>query len=232
MHEQKLFRLVSVGSVLALVLGLSASALAEEDEVLSADALSTEHLTFISQSGTEIVAHLDKARADLDRNDWTRAHWETGKARAILGRVREKSPSLRIQDRIAAALKELRSVAKPKRETLLPIYAELDAAQSTMDVADVRTFVDKAGAGADRGEVETVEDNLLEASTRVRFLEIDLPIEETYSRLTRALIELRNKDLLAAKATLREAQQHIQSFVQIASRSMEEDTSDVSAGPE
>lgn len=228
---RSLFKLAYVGPVLVLALGVPASN-AAEDVLLAVDTLTTEHRTFISQSGTEIVAHLEKASADLGRNDWTGARWETGKARAILDRVREKSPSLRLQDRIAVALKELRSGGKPKRETLLPIYAELDATQDTMDVTDVRSFVDKAGAAADAGDVETVENNLIEASARVRYTEIDLPVEETQTLLTRAMIQIQGKDMMAAKASLSDAKQQIKGFVTIASGSMENEVSDVSAGPE
>lgn len=232
MRRHKLIRLAHVGPVLALALGVSGSKAAEEDDLVAADTLTTEQLTFVSQSGKEIVQHLEKARKELDRSNFTRARWETGKARAILGRVREKSPSLSLHDRIATALKELRSGAKPKRETLLPIYAELDVTENTMDVADVRSYVDKARAGVDGGDVEVAEDNLLEASARVQYTEIDLPIEETYHGLSRALIQMQNKQPMAAKVTLSDAEKHIQGFIVIASDSIEDATSDVSAGPE
>jgi hypothetical protein len=217
----------------SLLLVVSGSQAAEEEAFVATETLTKEDSVYVSRSGQSIVVHIGNARAALDRGDWMRARFETGKARAILGRVREKSPRLNLRDRIAAALQDLGSGSKPKAEALLPIYAALDVVKKSEDITDVRAYVDKAKAGAAAGDAGAVEDNLVEASARIRYLEIDLPIEETYSRLTRTLFQITEKDLLSASATLRDAAQHIQTVVEIASSSEEEeDLSAVSAAPE
>jgi len=228
--------LVCALSILLSTLVSAASAIEEEaTDFLSLDTLSTEQLDFVSKSGAEIVAQVEKARAELEKLNWMAARWNTAKARSILADVREKSPSLRIQDRIAAALKFLKGGGEPKAETLLPIYAEIDAAKDVEAFADVRARVDQARTRIAAGQLDEAADILVEASSVVRYTEIDLPIEETYSRLTRAMVQLDRRDMASARQTLREAGEQIQTFTTVAMSGMaetEDETSAVSAGPE
>jgi len=219
-----------------LLTGASAASAIEEtgNDFLAIDTLTTEQRDFVSKSGAEIVSQVEKARADLDKLNWMGARWNTAKARSILSDVREKSPSLRIQDRIAAAVKFLKGGGTPKPESLLPIYAEIDSVKNVEDFADVRTRVDQARARIAAGQIDEATDALVEASSVVRYTEIDLPIEESYSRLTRAMVQLDRRDVDAAKQTLREAGDHIQVFTTVAMSGMDEAvdaTSAVGAGP-
>jgi len=227
--------LVCVLSIFLFTLATAANAVEEEaDEFIGLDTLSADQLSFVSKSGAEVVAYIEKARADLDKLNWMGARWNTAKARGILGEVREKSPSLRIQDRIAAALKFLKSNDQPKPETLLPIYAELDTVTDVDEYADVRVRIDQARARIAAGQVDEAADALVEASSVVRYTEIDLPIEETSSRLTRAMLQLDHRDIASAKQTLREADEQIKVFTTVAMSGMaeaEDETSAVSAGP-
>lgn len=225
--------LVLCSSVLLLCSGVSV-AIADDDAEAwtTSSVLETEDLTAVSRSGTEIVGYIDEARASLDRGDWIKARYQTAKARSLLAPLRDKSPSLRLRDRIAAALDGVRSGSKPSPDDLLPIYAELDAVSEADYADDVRAWVDKARAGAKKGDVEVVEDSLVQASAQIRYLEIDLPIEETHARLSRALMVIDRKDLSVAKQALREAEEHIQTFVGIASTASAEETAAVGAGPQ
>jgi hypothetical protein len=227
--------LVCVLSILLFTSVTAASAVEEEeDDFLGVDTLSDEQLAFVSKSGEEVVSYIEKARAQLDQLNWMGARWNTAKARSILGDVREKSPSLRTQDRIGAALKFLKGGGKTKPEILLPIYAELDAVRDVEAFDDVRIRVDRARDRIAAGQVDEAADALVEASSVIRYTEIDLPIEETYARLTRAMVQLDQRNTASAKQTLREADEHIQTFTTVAKSNMaeeEEEASAVSAGP-
>jgi lipopolysaccharide biosynthesis regulator YciM len=192
------------------------------DEMVELEKLSDEQLTVVSETGTDIVARIDKARDLIKRDDWTGARFEVGKARAELGRVRDVSPSARIHDRIEAALKALRSPngAQAAQQQLLPIYQELDAQKDVVAVADARTWVDKAKNSLAAGQEEEAEDALVSASANIDYFAIDLPVQATYSRLTSALIALRAKNVAQANADLGEAQKNIQVVVAAASSSM------------
>jgi hypothetical protein len=101
---------------------------------------------------------------------------------------------LRTQDRIAAALKFLKNGGKPNPEILLSIYADLDAVKDVEEFEAVRIRVEQARARIAAGQVHEAADALVEASSVVRYTVIDLPIEETYSRLTRAMLQLDHRD--------------------------------------
>ena len=214
--------LAGLSAIGLLTLATSAGA---AEEMVAIDKLSSEQITLVSETGTDIVARIDKARDLIKRDDWAGARFEVGKARAELGRVRDVSPSARIHDRIEAALKSLRSGkgTQAAQQQLLPIYQELDAQQEVIAVADARTWVDKAKSGLAAGQVEEAEDALIAASSHIDYFAIDLPVQATYSRLTSALIALRAKNVAQANAELREAQNHIEVVVAAASSSMEMD---------
>lgn len=214
---------IPLAAIALLALSTGAGA-AEEDDLVAIDKLTSEQITVVSKTGTDVVARIDKARKLIADANWTAARFEVGKARSELGKVREVSPSARIHDRIEAALHALRTSGKQQaQQQLLPIYQELDAQQEVLAVADTRTYVDKAKAKLAAGSQQEAEDALIEASASVDYFAIDLPVQETYSRLTSALIALRSKDLAQADSQLREAQRHIEIVVAAASESLEAD---------
>lgn len=214
--------------LLAWISGLAAIALltltssaGAENELVGIDKLTTDQITMVSKTGTAIVGRIEKARDLIQRNDWTGARFEVGKARAELGRVRDVSPSSRIRDKIDAALKALRSSGTTAaQQQLLPLYQELDAQKNVVAVADTRTFVDKAKAKLASGSQDEAENALIEASASADYFALDLPVQATYSRLTTALIALRDKDLARANTELRAAQDSIQVVVAAASGAM------------
>ncbi len=224
MHSRspKLFHaFIPLAAAALLVLSISAGA-AEEDDLVAIDQLTDAQITVVSKTGTDVVARIDKARKLIADKNWAAARFEVGKARSELGKVRNVSPSARIHDKIEAALHSLRTSGKQQaQQQLLPIYQELDVQQEVLAVADTRRYVDQAKAKLTAGSELEAEDALIEASASIEYFAIDLPVQETYSRLTSALIALQSKDLAEADTQLREAQKHIQIVVAAASESIE-----------
>ena len=217
---------------LAAGLLLGAPALAAEEEVddfLDEDSVGRVEIQAVSAKGTEILADISAARAAIEANDYEKARFETAKARALLEEVRYKSPAVRLQDKITRALGLARE-SKATTNDLQPIFAELDAVKSVDEMADVREQVELARGHVVAGSQAEAADALVMASSRIRYLEMDLPIQETLNRVHRAAYQLSRKDPLAASASLAEAASHTETFVAMASRS-EMDEMSVGAGP-
>ena len=71
---------------------------------------------------------------------------------------------------------------------------------------------------------------LVLATSHIRYFEIDLPIQDTLNRVSRAVFQLRYHNPLAAYASLGEAASHVETFVAIASRTEIDVMSGVGAG--
>jgi hypothetical protein len=136
------------------------------------------------------------------------------------------SPAVRAEHEINVTIGKIR-MDKAGADDLLPIYAELDAFAEAEEVADVRIHVDRARrilesmGPKDREGYEkfnAAADELMEASTKINYLEMDLPVYETYGLLYRAHLALRHNDLKAADASLEEVEKHVRAFLAIAGR--------------
>ena len=196
--------------VLAALLASAATA-DEVHDTLAMDKLTTEQITIVSRTGKEIVDEIAAARKSLASKDWTSARTHVATARSDLARIRDLSPSSRIQDGIGATLRALHA-SEPKRaqQEMLPLYAELDVQKEEVALDETRRYVNEAKGKLAEGSHVEAEEALVAASAHVAYLEIDLPIQETYGNLTSALIALRRKELQRADSQLREAQNQIQ----------------------
>lgn len=221
-------RFVASGCAVACLLAVPVSALGEEtDEFMSMDTLKQEDRTTISRSGTEIIQQIEAARGDIAAKRWVSARRNVSHARAIVSSLRSVSPAVSIQDKIARFFQD----GSNDPDSLLPIYTELDGISDTDVVADVRANLDKAKQHLAAGDREAAGAELIEASSRVSYLEVDLPIESTYSRLNRAFMQLWSRDKPSADATLREALDHVRTFVAVASSAEDEALPAVGSGP-
>lgn len=222
----------TVGFIVLCCIAVAVPAAAEvEDDQVSMDVVSSDRQQFVSQAGTEILADIESARALLSQNKRQEARSAVAAARAKLAEVRDVSPSMRIKDRIEAAIKNLRSGGKASPEVLLPIYADLDTVKSVDDYSDTIALVDRAKGSIGSGDVESATSALVEASAHLSYLEIDLPIHETYSNLTTALLKLTEKNPMGADTYLKNAEQGVQSFVAVVAKSETMEMPAVGAGP-
>lgn len=194
--------------VAAPLLALSSGA--DEDELIAIDVLEAVQVEKLNAAGADVLTSIGAARGALSRRDAIAARRHVMHARYLLGDLAKVSPSVRLHDNIDDALHELAAGNDPD---LLPIYEELDAVVEIKELAEVRTHVDKAKGALGGGERSTVEAALVEASAAVVYMEIDLPIHETYARLSRAHMQIRSRNYASADASLREAEEHVQVVV-------------------
>lgn len=239
-HARDLLRGAFLAAVALALLALPLPSLAEDVEELAIeDTLTEEQVVMVNRSGAELIQEVGKARAAIAKRDGREARRRVTRARVLLGEVRSVSPVERIQHQLEVTLGKVRQ-EKAESDDLVPIYAELDAISEKEKVVDVRAHLDRA-----RGHLDAIRpldrnpgehwngaaDALIEASASLAYLEIDLPIHETYTLLSRAHLELRHNDLPAADAALADVQQHVEVFVAIASRSRKTMVESVGAGP-
>ena len=206
------------------------------EEVVYAQSLTETQVVAVSDSGTEILAEVAKARTAISAGSGVEARKHVNRARALLGEVRAMSPAVRFEHEIGKVLGKIAN-KKAGADDLLPIYAELDTVTDTEKAAELRVHVDRA-----KGHLEVIEkpsgarrpvnappldsnqwraahDELVEACSKVTYMEIDLPVHETYTLLRQAQIGLLHNDLPAADASLAEVQKKVEIFVAVASRS-------------
>jgi len=222
-----LFCLVS-----GLLVGAPALALeeVETEDFLDMNSVGRVQIQAVSREGTEILARIAAARAAIKANKLHKARFEAAKARTLLQDVRYKSPAVRLQDKIERVLGLARG-GKATKNDLQPIFAELDAVKNVEELADVREQVEVARGHIVKGSQDEAAEALVLATSHISFLEIDLPIQETLSRVNRAVFQLRHQNPLAASASLGEAASHVETFVAIASRSSIEEMGEVGSGP-
>ncbi|MDJ0868021.1 MAG: YfdX family protein [Myxococcota bacterium] len=209
------------------------------DQILAASTLTAAQLTLVSAQGARILDEVANARAAIERGAGVEARKSVARARALLGEVRALSPAVRLEHQLSTVIGSVRN-EKAVSNDLVPVYAELDAIREQEAVADVRAKVDEAKrhldaiAPLDPGASQHwsgAADALIEASSRVAYLEIDLPIHETYALLSKAHGRLRHNDLRAADAALAKVKPHVDGFVALAARGGEAELPPVGAGP-
>lgn len=239
MHSVTRFCSVTLVSVLFGALPVSFPTPAEGvGEVAYGRTLTDTQVAAVSETGTEILAEVAKARAAISRGDGTEARENVGRARALLGEVRAMSPAVRFEHEVGKVLGKIAN-QKAGADDLLPVYAELDVLQDPEKAAEIRGHLDRAkghlevlatprgarrpvtapplDADAMRQQWRSASEELIEACSKMSYMEIDLPIHETYALLRRAQIGLLHNDLPAADASLAEVQKKVEIFVEIAS---------------
>ena len=229
------FRRAALPSLILGVLAFPFQAPAEDAEGLAYEYPLTEtQVAAVSEAGTEILAEVAKARAAISKGEGMEARGNVARARALLGEVRAMSPAMRFEHEVGKVLGKIAN-QKAGADDLLPVYAELDVLQDPEKAAEIRTHLDRAkghleileeprgarrpvtapplDADAMRQQWRSASDELIEACSKVSYLEIDLPIHETYALLRRAQLGLLHNDLPAADAALAEVQERVEVFV-------------------
>lgn len=207
---------IALGLILAVAGPFgTAGATTTDIEIEHTTKLTKKHVEVITKTGTLIVAKVRDARKAIAKRDRAVAKRRTGEAAALLLRARAASPTLRLRDSIQAAHGKLVRAGKLDQQDLLPIFAELDSV-SREDAKVVREHLDAANAAHAKGHEENLEASLVAASTSVRLMEIDLPIEATHHDLARALHQIDRRELTRADRYLRAAQDKVHTFVGMA----------------
>ena len=229
------FRRAALPSLILGVLVFPFQALAEDlVGVPDGYTLTETQLATVSEAGTEILAEVAKARAAISEGEGMEARGNVARARALLGEVRAMSPAVRFEHEVGKVLGKIAN-QKARADDLLPVYAELDVLQDPEKAAEIRAHLDRAKGHLEVLEVPTgarrpvtaapldaeamrqhwrgASEELIEACSKVSYMEIDLPIHETYALLRRAQIGLLHNDLPAADASLAEVQDQVKVFV-------------------
>jgi len=201
---------IAACTALAASIGLApiAAFAKERQEVVAVSAMSQDVRVMTAKTGQEIMDHIAAAqKAMADSTDFTTALHETGKALALLRSVEHASPTARYHDAVGGLLHRHRA-KQATGEDYVPVIGVLDDVKQ-LDGVEVED-VSKKLAGA-KGKTETkidAEADLIDASDDVGYLEIDLPVQETKTRLLRARTAEWKNDAPAANASLKEAMEH------------------------
>ncbi len=214
-------------SRIAVLLAAPAMLLAashEEGGEVAEVELTEAHIAVVSSSGAAVLDEVSQARAAIAKGDGLAARKHVTRARARLGEAKSASPAERADHELGMVLGLVRN-EKATSDDLVPIYAELDVISETHDVTEVRGHVDRAKGHLDGigpldpdadARWKAAGDELIEASSKLVYLEVDLPIHETYVMLRRAHQDLRHGKLNAADTSLAKVQESVQAFVVMA----------------
>lgn len=223
------------GRILAAMvtsLALALPAAAETDEFIEATKMSETQRSAISHSGVVLIGGVADARSDIKDRDYRRAQREVRQARRLCEQIADASPSLKLRSSIVAAWEAIDPGAQKPTPQLDPIYRQLDVYEKIVEDTEIRATVDRARSNLDAGELEVAEADLKEASEKIRYFEVDLPIDETYQLLVLADDDLSRGDPLMADSRLRKVQGSLKTFAEVASLDVEQaDLIDVAAPP-
>lgn len=229
MMERNMGRMMAI-VIAGLAVGFAAAA--ETDEFIEMTKMSEMQRTAISHSGVVLIEEVADARSDIAERDYRRAQRDVRQARRLCAQIANSSPSLRLQNSFQAALDSLDPEAKTPSPQLDPIYRQLDAYEKVVADTEIRASVDGARAKLDAGEVEAAAAELKEARGRIRYFEVDLPINETFQLLVLASDDFGRGDWLMADSRLRKVQGSLKTFAEVASLDVDEaDLVDVAAPP-
>lgn len=219
-------------AVYAAVFGMAATASAEEMIETDAAVLTRTHRTAISEAGIEVLRDIQEARAAISKNNMTVARRRTARAQSLVEQARWGSPTASAGDRVVAALRTLRETGKlDAKRDLQPIYKVLDVATFANE-DEIRDYLDTAGKAAQQGNVEEIDEALVNVRSSIGYAEVDLPVNEVDRALTRAHFSLQRRDTMTADAELRIAADQVRIFVGHASIDLEAGgIAAVSAGP-
>jgi hypothetical protein len=223
-------RLTALGAIaLTAALTPGAAGAAEEEVVIGMSAMTQEVRTYVGKTGGEVMKHIQEAqKLTATTSDLSGAARETEKALALVHSAESASPTLKLREEIAGLLHHHRT-KKAKADDVLPVMGVLNEISEVkgVDVADVRTSLERAKGKLAEGATVEAEADLVEAYQGVGYLEIDLPLQATEARLIAARVALAQRDTGNANAALADAINHTKTWTAMAeSAEVEADVAD------
>jgi hypothetical protein len=198
----------------ACILALLASAAPAEEteevvavkETIAFAELHPSSRSVISRAAQLAWGDIADARAHAAAKDGPKAQREAVQARKLLALIRHATPTTALEKSITSARKSLMDGGAAD---LVPVYSTLEVYADVAEAEAVRVTIDEAKAKAEAGEDSVAVELLESATVQVRYVEIDLPVKTSLARVQRAVIELRNRDFMAAEHTLAVAQEDL-----------------------
>lgn len=188
-----------------------------------------------TKATAEAVRLVRNADTVLGQGDNQTALRNARRARTLLRRVQLTSPSQRLDHGLTNFRKQLLKKDGANADDLVPIYTELDEYQKITVATDVRVSVDAAKASVSGGQFEEAATSIEEAETKIRYVEIDLPVRETIVQLDRVVYLLDGFQVNMTpdiQRKFREILDSIEGYAKVASISLVEGEAEVSSGPE
>jgi hypothetical protein len=203
-------------SLTALGLGILVSGLAsaEQQDVIAVSALNQDVRVAYDETGQAIMDHIAKAQAAMATStDFALAEIETGKALALLGSLEHQSPTNRFHDAIAGLLHRHRA-KQAKPEDFVPVMGVLNDVEQLdgVEVEDTHAKLERVKGKLEKEPTVDAEADLIDATDDVGYLEIDLPIQETKTRLISARLAESQRDAPNANAALSDALNHTKTW--------------------
>ncbi len=218
----------AIAAVAAAVLLSGAApgtALAEQQTIIGVEAMSQDVRVGFDKTGQAIMDHIAAAQKLMaGSTDFVGAQRETAKALALLKSLKHESPTQRFHDEMSKLLHHNRA-KKAKAEDYVPVMGVLDDVKqlSGVEVEDTHDKLTKLKGKVQATPTVDAEADLIDATDDIGYLEIDLPIQETETRLVRALIAESQKDAPNANASLSEAMKHTKEWTATVHASLVED---------
>ncbi len=192
---------------LAALVSTAPAGAKETQDIIAMSAMSQDVRVYVAKTGGEVVSHIEKAqKLAATSTDFTAAAVEVSKALTLLESVAATSPHQSFKQKVGDLLHRHRA-KKAKPEDMIPVEGVLNDIKQVngAEVADVSTKLERV-----KGKLEDVstvdsEADLMDASESIGYLEIDLPVQATKTRLMRAHIALLSKDGAEANGALTEA---------------------------
>jgi hypothetical protein len=196
-------------AVVATVLSASlpGAAMAEQETVIGVQAMSQDVRVAYDKTGSAIMGHIAAAQSLMAGSiDFAGAQRETGKALALLRSLDHVSPTERFHNEMGRLLHHQRSKT-PKAEAYEPVVGVLNDVKqlSGVEVEDTHNKLVKIQGKVKAEPTVDAQAELLDATDDVGYLEIDLPVQETKSRLMRAIVAMSRRDAPTANAALADA---------------------------
>jgi len=202
--------MVAVGAMALVSAAAPGLALAEQQTVIGVEAMSQDVRVSYDKTGQAIMDHIAAAQKLMaGTTDFAGAQLETGKALALLRSLEHESPTERFHDEMAKLLHHNRA-KKAKAEDFVPVVGVLDDVKQLSGVAveDTHNKLTKVKGKLQATPTVDAEADLIDATDDIGYLEIDLPVQETKTRLIRAIVAESQKDAPNANASLSEAMKH------------------------
>ena len=232
--KSALWMLVAALLTLAGPLSATAEEVAEEADVVSYSVFSrtfpSQH-SVVSQAGEIVLSSIDDARAELAANRFSRARRDIGRGIKGLRLIRDASPSLRLEGGISELRDRLVRDEGGNPDDLVPVFSVLEEYGRITEATDVQVALENAKGKLGAGQVDEAVEQLSVAQAKITYVEIDLPVKETLTKLEHAQAQLRQKDKLAADAALKGAQAGLRTFAEIAQIEVVDDAMAVGSGP-
>jgi hypothetical protein len=217
-------------SFLAVLL-LGSPALASSP-LLPVSALPGDQLVVVSDTSARAFDRIQSARTALADRHGFDASQELIHARNLLDQAQNESPSLTVQRRIDAVLRQIQDpTAEAPRSVLDGIFAAIDAAGQPEAYYPSRSYVERTRYELYHGNRDNAVRELAAAAARLPYSRLDGPIGTSFELVNRALISLYQGDIESADATLAAAERTTHVVVRVASGLEAELLPDVAAPP-